>query len=270
MLKIKRPLILDNISVINENFMTLVENARLEDDETENVCVDGIVLSKEDISSLSFNQVKFKNCEFVDCDFEKASFVNVIFEKCDFSNSNFENSYFSCCEIISSKWIGARFVNSSIKDFTVNESNFNFAILDKANLRHIRFSNTTLNNANITESALKDVELEDVELVNANFFKTSLKGIDFTKSQIGGISMSNNFAELKGAIVNPFQASELAKLLGVIIKWYKKLKQGINLAFIFLLQKLLHTLFQIVQYFSSISIGFYFFPYFFNNSVFVY
>ena len=36
--------------------------------------------------------------------------------------------------------------------------------------------------------------------------------------------MSNNFSELKGAIVNPFQASELAKLLGVIIRWNKQSK----------------------------------------------
>jgi len=62
MLKIKKPIILDNIRVITENFIEIIENAKSEDNDIENVCVDGVCLSNEDISSVSFSQVQFKNC----------------------------------------------------------------------------------------------------------------------------------------------------------------------------------------------------------------
>ncbi|NLZ46321.1 MAG: pentapeptide repeat-containing protein, partial [Clostridiales bacterium] len=51
-----------------------------------------------------------------------------------------------------------------------------------------------------------------------SFFKTPLFKIDFTSSEIDGIIVSNSFQELKGAIVTPYQASGLAKLLGLDIK----------------------------------------------------
>lgn len=50
----------------------------------------------------------------------------------------------------------------------------------------------------------------------AQFFKTSLYGIDFSKSEIDGISVG--IEEIKGSTVNPIQALELSKLLEINIE----------------------------------------------------
>lgn len=47
-------------------------------------------------------------------------------------------------------------------------------------------------------------------------FRTNLKGIDFSTCNIDGIVVDRE--DLKGVIVNQFQAVELSKLLGIIIK----------------------------------------------------
>ena len=52
----------------------------------------------------------------------------------------------------------------------------------------------------------------------ADFFKTPLKGVDFTNCDIDHICISDNWSELRGLIVNPFQAAELAKFLGVTVR----------------------------------------------------
>ena len=53
-------------------------------------------------------------------------------------------------------------------------------------------------------------------LTGAEFFRTPLAGIDLTTDDIGGIAVAG--PELRGAVVTAYQASELARLLGVVIR----------------------------------------------------
>ena len=68
----------------------------------------------------------------------------------------------------------------------------------------------------IGEAKLKSIKLIDSNLYKAQMFKTTLKNIDFRTCNIEGITVDKD--DLKGMIVNDFQAIELSKLLGIIIK----------------------------------------------------
>ena len=50
----------------------------------------------------------------------------------------------------------------------------------------------------------------------AQFFKVSLNGIDLSDSKIEGMSVS--IEDIKGAIIDQFQAVDLLYLLGVKVK----------------------------------------------------
>ncbi|MEG0379731.1 MAG: pentapeptide repeat-containing protein, partial [Eubacterium sp.] len=67
------------------------------------------------------------------------------------------------------------------------------------------------------ECKLKNTCFEACNLSQVDFLHTSLKGIDLTSNTLHGLSLTGAL-ELRGAVVNLFQAAELAKLLGVIIK----------------------------------------------------
>lgn len=59
------------------------------------------------------------------------------------------------------------------------------------------------------------------DLTGARFFKTSLKGIDLSSSKIEGIAIS--IEDIKGAIIDQFQATDLLYLIGVKTnKHYRK------------------------------------------------
>ena len=49
-------------------------------------------------------------------------------------------------------------------------------------------------------------------------FRTALKGIDLSENQIEGISVSDSAYELRGAVISPWQAIELARIFGLVIK----------------------------------------------------
>ena len=57
-----------------------------------------------------------------------------------------------------------------------------------------------------------------VSLQNASFFKTPLKGMDFTTCDIKGLVLSDECSEVRGAVMDLYQAAELAKRLGIVIK----------------------------------------------------
>src|SRR5665648_651230 len=111
------------------------------------------------------------------------SFADIVFKSCDLSNSSCNGAYFNRCELVSCKGIGIALQNVTLKEVSFLNSHF---------------------------KSKKSI------FTGVSFFKTLLKGVDFSESDINGISVSSE--ELKGLIVNPVQAVELSKILGLIIK----------------------------------------------------
>ena len=62
----------------------------------------------------------------------------------------------------------------------------------------------------------KKVKFDNCNLSNSEIFNTKLKGIDFSTSNIQGVSF--NLDNLKGCKLNTYQAIDISKLLGIIIK----------------------------------------------------
>lgn len=170
-----------------------------------------------DFSLLCFSKVRFENCCFLECSFEKCEFVDAIFQSCNFSNCIFTDSYFHRCRIFTSKGIGANFSGSSLLSVEISDCSLNYMNLDASKLENVKIRNTELNSANISQCRCKEVEWDRVQLNNASLFKTYLNGMDFTTSVIDGLILSDECRELKGVIVDLYQAAELAKRMGVVI-----------------------------------------------------
>ena len=58
--------------------------------------------------------------------------------------------------------------------------------------------------------------LHACDLSGADLLGTSLAGQDLTECEIAGVRLAGG--EVRGAVVTPAQACELAKLLGVVIR----------------------------------------------------
>lgn len=171
-----------------------------------------------DFSTLCFSKVRFENCCFIECNFQRCEFTDVIFRACNFSNCTMTDVYFNRCQFISTKGIGSNFSGSGINNLTIQDSCFNYANFDECKLENIKVIDTEMNGANISQCRCKEVLWERVQLKNASFFKTYLNGMDFTTSTIEGLVLTDDCRELKGAVVDLYQAAELAKRLGVVIK----------------------------------------------------
>lgn len=219
-MKLQKPSIIRELTQISdtEEIIEILQIARREEKEIERLQIKGCFLMEVDASGNRFQNVIFENVRFSECNFYKSTFIDVIFANCDLSNCDFKEGYFNRCEFINDKALGARFGRSIFKDVLIKESNFEFTDLSETNFSVVELVASNFKNASLSGCKLKNLLCNQVDFVQTNFFKTPLKGIDFTNSIITGIIVSDTGTELRGAKVDLYQAAELAKLFGVIIK----------------------------------------------------
>ncbi len=214
-MKILKPNIVKELEPV-EDPLQFIRASQMDETDIAAKLIKDVSFENADLSKLCFKEVAFENCRFITCSFSKTDFIDVTMRSCDFSNSDMDEGYFNRCELVSCKGVGVNLQYASLQNLTVSDCNFQYANTDSAKIKNVSVVNSDISHASVTECKLSNLELDGVKLISTNFFKTLLKDIDFTKSRIEGILVSGE--ELKGAIVNSVQASELAKLLGLIIK----------------------------------------------------
>lgn len=197
---------------------SFLHEAREREECAENICFENITAEGEDFSRLTAAGVKFVNCRFWNCSFEGAGFVDTGFLSCDFSGSNLHGTYFSRVEFKGCKGVGSKFTDSILKDISFYDCCLSYINLDSCKLERVSFQESELTHGSIAQCKCKSVQWQRVQLCNVSFFKTPLRGMDFSDSVIEGLILSESCEELRGAVVDLYQAAALAKRLGVIIK----------------------------------------------------
>ncbi len=175
-------------------------------------------IEDKDFTKIDIRECVFENCSFRNCNFEKASFIDVIFESCDFSNSKLHSAYFLRCRFIGCKCVGVDMCETYIKQTTFEQSNFQYSYFDRTNITDVSFDNIDFTESSMAESKLKRFEATGCKFIKNNFFKTMLTSIDFTRNVFVMPIVSSPPAELKGAIVDMFQAADLIRIWGVIVR----------------------------------------------------
>lgn len=196
----------------------LFSQAAEAEEELENLYIADAFLPDMDLSGQRFSGVFFENCRLPGSFFNRASFVDVRFKGCDFSNCLFEEAYFNRCEWISCKWVGASLEGSTFRQTEIVSSNLEYCNLDHSLWDYVRIKDCDLSQAYLSNCRLKKAELENCRLMRTSVHRTPLHGMDLTSCELGGLVLSENFSELKGALVRADQALELSRLLGIVIQ----------------------------------------------------
>lgn len=184
--------------------------------EIKNIYIENYREDNVDFTDVRIEKAIMNNVEIINGKLENNTFIDIEFNNCNFSNTSFENSGFIRCEFNNCKLTGCNFVESRIYNVSFIETNISYANFSMASIENILFNNSNLRNSSFQENKLKNMLFKNADLTQVQFFKTSLKGIDFSDSIIEGMAVS--IEDIKGAIINQFQAIDLLYLLGVKVK----------------------------------------------------
>ena len=193
-----------------------IESAVREEEDLRGLHFIGADILVRPARALEFHDCLFENCRFTENHADKLIFVDTRFEDCDLSNCNMNGSIMQRASFYRCRATGLILSRSTANNLLISDCICRYLNLCSADWRNATIENSDLSNASLQESHLKAVRFTDCHLTCAELFHTPLGGIDFTTDDIEGILLDGS--ELRGAIVNVCQASELAKLLGVIIR----------------------------------------------------
>lgn len=210
--------ILHNAPVVPENPLQWLLDCIEQERQAEECLLKGIAAEGESFYRGSLKSVELSGCSFHDCDFEKASFVDVLFRGCDFSGSRLTDCYFHRCAFLSVKGVGADFHESLLKEFRMEDCVFSYANFSGTSWESALLNGCDLQESYLEECRLKKTGLNRVKLNRANLFGTALRGLDLRSCEIEGILISDEKKELAGAVVDLYQAAELARLMGLVIR----------------------------------------------------
>ncbi len=185
------------------------------EDRLEESIIHGESYAGVSLKGLDALRCRFVKCDFSGCSMEQAGFRDVWFEACDFSNCDFSRAAFQRAVFQGCKLMGADFVEGS--------------------LRHVRFVDCSGGYVNFADAKVLDTAFEQCKLPNAAFLRcrmnaafdacdltqslfeqTPLKDFDMRTCRLQGLHVT--LPDLKGAIVTPVQAADLAALLGLVIR----------------------------------------------------
>jgi len=203
--KIKNGLIKENIYLALDNDDALMNH--FENQE----------ISKKIIVGMEFDECIFTRMktDFDGVIFKSVRFIDVIFDSCDFSNASFELCHFTRCKFINCKLLGVSVYNSSLTNISFNGvlSYINFA---NNKFKRVEFNECNLEEGRFLENNINLLYFESCNLNRIEFIKCDLAGIDLTSDSFDDLRISPT--ELKGIIMNSYQACIIARKLGIIIE----------------------------------------------------
>lgn len=196
----------------------LIYMEKIQESTVEGWSITGADLCAENLQEMTFRGCVFQGCRFSGSNLKGASFVDVEFRHCNFSGAKVDEAYFCRCKMtdikaLASQWIDCRLQYVAIEHSNMQQCNLSGASLEQVRLTEVDFSESWWN-----ECKQKQVQISRCDFIKTSFFKTQMQDMDFTTSQLEGITVSTEGKELKGAVVNVQQAAELARIFGVIIR----------------------------------------------------
>ena len=114
--------------------------------------------------------------------------------------------------------MGADFHESLLKETRWEECSLSFANFSGSRWESASLAGCDMQESYLADCRFKKVEWKDLNLKRASFFHTSRKGMDLRGNDVEGIIVSEEKNELRGAVADIYQAADLAKLMGIVIK----------------------------------------------------
>lgn len=177
-----------------------------------------LTFENADWSGLGFMRIWFDNCRFPGIKMSQCTFHDTRWDNCDVSGGNLRRCRVHDCRFEKGKGVGLVISDSFFRKTSFYNWNGRYVQWSSCALEHMNWMESVCRESLFSDCPLKAVQFTHTDLQQAQFFKTYLKGIDLTSCQIDGLSVSDRMTELRGAIVDLYQAAELARMLGIEIR----------------------------------------------------
>ncbi len=174
-------------------------------------------LTDQEAGLLTIEDAHFVRVEFDNTRLRGPQLSDVRFDGCNLANARWDSPIAHRIELVSCKLTGFSAFEGHFQDILLQDCKGDLAAFRFAKFRSARFENCLLVEADFGNTDLSGSVFVNCDLRGAQMSGAVLDGVDLRGSNIEGIRVGAK--ELRGAIVDPVQAVELARILGIVVKW---------------------------------------------------
>lgn len=199
-----------------EEAVRLLASCAREEETARGFLLRDAAIPLDALPALDLRDCRLENCRLTGVLAARPSLVETVLENCDLAGADLTGAVLRRVEFRRCRATGLLLARSLAQQVRLEECVCRYLNLCASDWKKAEFRGCDLSGASVQETRLAGVSFTECSLAGAELFRTPLAGIDLTTDQLEGISLSGG--ELRGAVVTSYQASELARLLGVIIR----------------------------------------------------
>ena len=182
----------------------------------EDVCLEGLDWCGASGSDATFNCVEVKRCNLSRAKLRSNTLRDTTMVHCEAGNVDWTGVNFQRVMVRSTRLTGANLSEAKLTDVTVHGCVGKLTVFVYSKLTRVAFERCDLSEALFEGAALKHVRFRDCDLRNTRLIAARIDDVDLRGSQIEGIQIPMN--RLKGVVIDPMQASEIAAMTGAQIR----------------------------------------------------
>lgn len=181
------------------------------------VLVEDVELAYECANGATFEGAVFRSCLFEQVDLRDCTFRDVVFEGCRFIGCAMDRSWLNRVDMRDCSAPGMSLLRARLAQVSALSTDLSYANLSETSIDRLLLRDCKLREAALQRAKLKRVQWDACDLTRIDVFGTPLAGIDVSGCVFTAPVLSGDFRELRGAVVSPEQALDVAQLLGVRI-----------------------------------------------------
>lgn len=170
-----------------------------------------------DARGAHFARVLFQQARLSAVPMRGAHFEDTVFRGCDLANLDARRVYVSRAEVFECRATGFCAPESDWRDAVFRDSNLSLSQFRHAKWVRARFQNCDLREADFQNADLRGVVFDGCDLRGAQMSFARLQDCDVCTSKTDDLSV--DAGALRGLIVSPLQAAQLAAVLGLSVRW---------------------------------------------------
>lgn len=192
------------------------EHILLSGNAIEDMWFTSLDLSGRRIPAIRGGNVVFDRVSFANSEVAVVRLFDARFVGCDLSNAMFRVSEATRVEFVDCRLTGLNAFACRFEDVLIERCDARFIQLSEGRIRRSEIVESDFTEASLNRVTFEVTQLRKVGLRRADLAEAKLAGLDLTICDIEGISL--RVEDLRGAIVNPAQAMDLARFLEVVVK----------------------------------------------------
>lgn len=149
-------------------------------------------------------------------DLANLNWIDVVCERCNLSLITWRGAKLTRAVVRGCRMTGGKLVEGELESVRFIDCHIDYASFAEARLRQVVFESCQLREVDFHGADLAGTSFIECELQGADFSRARLQGADISSSNAGRITVGP--MDVRGLVVNRAQASEFAKLFGLVVR----------------------------------------------------